>query len=123
MPNLDKDKPSVLPVTGGGALLVGAPRFAESIVSTFRKLAEVVGIPYLECEDEAKKVNKGPSCSLDVPKALERLGKEPIIGMYFHIPSLNLVLVTKNDKIGIRSAFLCLGVVKLITELHSRKHP
>jgi hypothetical protein len=94
--------------------------FAEGITAHSRRVAEDTGVPYLiECEG-----NQGhnyPDCFLDIPKALERLGDRPLIGMYFHIPSLNLVLVTQDEKIGIRSVCLRTGMNKLLTELHIRK--
>lgn len=130
------------------AFLNSLSRFSGGLISYFRKLAEAVGIPYLECEGDGKRgprivsyrsngtvcssspgsllpgeIDNSPNCFLNVSQALERLEKKPIVGIYFHVPSLNLVLVTQDDKIGIRSNYLHSGVTQLVTELYSRKPP
>jgi len=110
-------------------------------------VAENVGVPYLEDrEGDGKRgprvlhyredgtccgsgpghilsgeVNNAPYCFLDVPKALARLADKPITGMYFHMPSLNLVFTTEDDRIGIRSTCLRQGMVPLFNELYPRK--
>lgn len=145
MVDLDKNQPPAHLVKMHAFLEI-LSRFSGGLTATFRKLAEDAGIPYLECEGDGKRgprvvtyhhngticnsspgpilpgeANNGPSCFLNVPQALERLGKEPLIGMYFHVQSLNLVLVTKDDKIGIRSNCLRSGFIQLLEELYSRK--
>ena len=90
-----------LPLAMEGAFIESISRLANSITSYSRKIAEEAGIPYLiECERDG---NKRPDHSFDIPKALERLGERHIIEMYFHVPQLCLVLVTKDEKIGIPS--------------------
>jgi len=146
MPDQKKPDNSV-PLAMERAFIEGLSMMAEGWCGAIKKTAEDAGIPYfVECECDGKRgprvlhyredgtccgsgpglilpgeADNGPSCFLDVPKALARLGERPIIGMYFHLPSLNLVLVTQDDKIGIRSTCLVKGRNQLITELHARK--
>lgn len=112
-----------------------------------QQVAEEVGIPYLkDREGDGKRgprvlhyredgtccgsgpghllpgeVDNAPYCFLDVPKALARLGEKPLTGIYFHMPTLNLVFTTEDDRIGIRSTCIRQGMLQLFDELCSRK--
>jgi hypothetical protein len=144
----DSEKPDhSLPLAMERAFIEGISRMASGWCVAFRKVAEDTGIPYLiECEGDGKRgprvlhyredgtvcgsspglilpgeADNSPTHCFDVPKALECLGERPIIGMYFHVPQLCLVLVTQGEKIGIRSTCIRPGGRQLLTELHSRK--
>lgn len=96
-----------------GAFLLGVLKAAQSWCAIWRKAAEELGIPYLEREQE-------PLECLDVPKALDRLGDRKVEGVYFHVPTLNLVLVVGEDRIGIRSNVLSVGKEELLRALRRR---
>jgi len=118
---------------------------SQSWMDTFKKIASDCGIPYLENRQGRSKhgppiiekwkggsisrpgellpgeTENSPSHCFDVPKALDKLKGQRLRAMYFHGPSLCLVLVTDYDSIGIRSTTLRSGIIPLMTELYQRK--
>lgn len=104
----------------------------DALSNTIRKngqrLASEVGVPYLkECEFDGPRgprierrlqdggvafetgpllpgsVDNSPDCYLDVEKALARISSDTVIGVYGHVPSLNIVLVCLSGaKVGVR---------------------
>lgn len=67
-------------------------------------LSNTLKVPYYRDREDSKR--EAPDCYMNVDQALERLGGKTLLGVYAHMPSLNLVLVTEDDRIGIR--FSCL---------------
>lgn len=57
-----------------------------------------------------------PNCFLDAPKALVRLGDKKLEGLYFHFPTMNLVLVTSDDRIGVQMMWLIRGGWRVLVE-------
>ena len=79
-----------------------------------QKMAEKCSVPYLEDREGDKEGERKnwPTSFNDVRGALRRLKK--LAGVYYHYPSMNLVLVDESGKkIGIRSGDLSmLGFVR-----------
>lgn len=118
---------------------------SQSWMNTFKKIANDCGIPYLE--NRQGRGRRGPPIvekweggwtsrpgdflpgeadnsathNFDVAGALKKLSGQRLRGMYFHGPSLCLILVTDYDSIGIRSTTLRRGIVPLMAEFYRRK--
>ena len=127
------------------AFILAICEASRSWMSTFKKIADDVGVPYLEHRQGNGRrgpriieefgsgfssrpgdflpgeSDNSPSCCLDVPKALRKLHGQRLRGMYFHGPTLCLVLVTDYDLIGIRSTTLRKGCVQLSVELYENR--
>ena len=118
---------------------------SQSWMGIFKKIASDCGIPYPENRQGRGKrgppivekwengwasrpgdflpghYDNSPSSHLNVTKALDKLNGQRLRAMYFHGPSLCLVLVTDYDSIGIRSTTLRIGIIPLMSEFYRRK--
>jgi hypothetical protein len=127
------------------AFIGAIANMSQSWMTTFKKIASDYGITYLE--NRQGRNRRGPQIvekweggyssrpgellpgesensafqNFDVNGALKKLSGQRLRGMYFHGPSLCLILVTDYDQIGIRSTTLKKGIVPLMAEFHRRK--
>lgn len=95
-------------------------------IESVRQLAANLSVPYLEEHEHDRSWRSRdnmPQCFLDIPKALERLGNDALVGIYFHTGTLNVVLVgASGARIGIRSSSIQEnGWLQLVLELQARK--
>jgi hypothetical protein len=97
------------------------PNSTNPFAGLAQSLAEVLSVPYYTDRELGRQ--DYPECFMNVDQALERLGDKGIVGVYAHMPSLNLVIVTEDDKIGIRSNCLGSGFLTLVKTLSLRKPP
>jgi len=84
------------------AFLEGLVAVNRSNAAFFRLIAVYLGIPYLEeRENDLEGQENWPDSCNTIEKAFQKLGQPQ--AMWYHHPSMNLVILDETKKVGIRS--------------------